>query len=73
MHACHKVLACYKLLCTVGIYELHLESSSITAVVVSIGSATRENIASLLLQLPHQPGDNTVMAAVSARREVILC
>ena len=40
---------------------------------VSIGSAMKgENIACLLLQLLHQPGENTVMAAVSARREVVL-
>ena len=41
---------------------------------LSIGSAMRGvTIACLLLRLLHQPGENAVMAAVSARREVVLC
>ena len=53
----------HELLCAVGICELHLESGSITAASwLSVGSATRgENIAL-----------STAMAAVSARREVVL-
>ena len=40
----------------------------------SIGSVMRgENIVWLLLQLLCQPVENTVMATVSARREVVLC
>ena len=39
--------------------------------VVSIGSATREEIiVCLLLQLLHQPGENTAMAGVSARERL---
>ena len=64
----------HELLCAVGICELHLESGSITAASwLSVGSATRgENIVCLLPWLLCQLGENTVMAAVSARREVVL-
>ena len=41
---------------------------------VAVGSAVRGgNIACLLLQLLHQPGENTVVAVVPARREVVFC
>ena len=63
----------HRLLCAVGIYELHPKSSGhycciITA--VSAGSATRrENIACVLLQLLPQPGGTTVTASAPAGRE----
>ena len=41
---------------------------------VAGGSAVRGgNIACLLLQLLHQAGENTVVAVVPARREVVFC
>ena len=58
-------------------YELHLKKAGVfycCIMVVSVGSTTRgENRACILLWLLHQPGENAVIAAVLARREVVLC
>lgn len=65
----------HELLCAVEICEFHPEEMvafycCITA--VSLGSATRgETIVWILLPLLRQPGENTVTAAVSVRREVV--
>ena len=65
----------HELLCAVEICEFHPKEMvafycCITA--VSLGSATRgETIAWILLPLLRQPGENTVTAAVSVRREVV--
>ena len=64
------------LLCAVLMCKLHLESRVIYCCImaVSAGSAlSGENINCLLLCLLHQPEENTVMAAVPAREEVVLC
>ena len=76
MHAHHELLACSWVTVCASLYGLLLRKwwhyCYVTA--VFIGSVTRgENTACLLLQLLSQPGENTVMAAVSARREVVLC
>ena len=76
MHAMRYLLG-HELLCAVGIYELHPRKRRLffffcCVIAVSVGSAMRgENIVYLLLWLLHQPGENTVVAAVSARREVV--
>ena len=82
MHIMRYLLG-HKLLCALGIYELHIKSSSIHCciVAVSFGSATGgENIAYLLLWLPRQPQERgrvvlgdalATHAAASARRETV--
>ena len=63
------------LLCAVLMCKLHLESRVIYCCImaVSVGSAMRgENIVSTAMSTG-QSGENTVMAAVPARGEVVWC
>ena len=72
-HACHKVLTWSWVVCSNAYVSSTRSGRNYCCIMgVSLGSAIRgETIAWILLQLLHQQGDNTVMAAVSARREVV--
>ena len=62
------------LLCVICIYALHLNHSGVTAVswLCPLGQSQEERIECLLLQFLYQPGENSVMAAVPARREAVV-